>query len=221
MNCQRRVEGAANLLDRRQELRQAFEGEEFALQRHHHRIGGGERVDGEQIERRRAIDQHIGGGVRIVGARGAVASQRVAQFIGAVGVAGDFQLDPEQVHGRRRDGEARHRGRHGDVAQGFFPDQHLVARGDAGFAVDAEPGRGVALRVEVDDENPLADRGQRGSEVDGGGGLADPALLVRHDEDARARSGVGLANEGLGRGHGAVSASANAQDRGLGVDGAG
>ena len=42
-------------------------------------------------------------------------------------MAGDFELDPEQIHGRGRDEEARHRGRNDDVAQGFLADQHLVA----------------------------------------------------------------------------------------------
>ena len=78
----------------------------------------------------------------------------------------------------------------------LFADQHLVARGRAGVPVDAEPGRGVALGIEIDDQHPLADRGERGAEIDGGGRLADAALLVRHGENARTRRGVGLANEG-------------------------
>ena len=39
-----------DLLDRGQELRETLEGEEFALQGYDDRIGGGERVDGEQVE---------------------------------------------------------------------------------------------------------------------------------------------------------------------------
>src|SRR5579872_927342 len=37
---QARVQGAPHLIDRREELRQAFEREEFALQRHEHAVGG-------------------------------------------------------------------------------------------------------------------------------------------------------------------------------------
>ncbi len=117
-------------------------------------------------------------------------------------MAGDLELDAEKIHGRGRDGEARHRGRDDDFAQGFFAHQHVVARSHPSFAIDAEAGRGVALGIEIDDQHALADRGQRGAEVDGGGGLADAALLVRHGENARARHAVGLANEGLGRGLG-------------------
>ena len=48
---------------------------------------------------------------------------------------------------------------------------------------DAEPGRGVALRVEVDHQHPVPERRQRGAEVDRGRGLADAALLVGDGED--------------------------------------
>ena len=41
-----------------------------------------------------------------------------------------------------------------------------------------------AGKVGVDQQHPLADRRQRGAEVDRRGGLADPALLVGDDEDA-------------------------------------
>ena len=66
MNSEARVEGAANLLDRGQELRQALKREEFALQRDNDGVGGSERVDGEKVERRRTIDQHIGHPFRII-----------------------------------------------------------------------------------------------------------------------------------------------------------
>ena len=41
-----------------------------------------------------------------------------------------------------------------------------------------------------------------GSEIDGGGALADPALLVRNGENARPRTGFGLAIERMDRVHG-------------------
>src|SRR4029078_9275794 len=43
---------------------------------------------------------------------------------------------------------------------------------------DAEAGRGVALRVHVDQQHFPADRGQRRGQIDGGGGLAHPAFLI-------------------------------------------
>src|SRR5439155_21893314 len=45
--------------------------------------------------------------------------------------------------------------------------------------IDAQPDREIRLRVEVEAEDPLADRGERATEVDGGRGLAHAAFLVR------------------------------------------
>jgi hypothetical protein len=49
--------------------------------------------------------------------------------------------------------------------------------------VDAEAGAGVALRVEVDDQDVGAVQRQRRRQVDGARGLADAALLVGHGDD--------------------------------------
>ena len=81
--------------------------------------------------------------------------------------------------------QPRHRGRHHRVAQRRFADQHVIGRAVAAAAIDAETGRGVALRIEIDDQHALADRGQRGAEIDRGGGLADAALLVGQRQNAR------------------------------------
>src|SRR6201999_2080720 len=43
---------------------------------------------------------------------------------------------------------------------------------------DAHAGRGVALRIEVDQQDAAAGRSERGGEVDRRGGLADPAFLI-------------------------------------------
>ena len=71
--------------------------------------------------------------------------------------------------------------------------QHVVGRGAARLALDAEPGRGVALRVEVDDQHVLADRGQGGAEIDRRRGLADAALLVGDRDHPRPAGGAGFA----------------------------
>ena len=51
------IEALLHPLDRRQQLAEAFERKEFALQRHQERIGRSERIQREQSERRRAIDE--------------------------------------------------------------------------------------------------------------------------------------------------------------------
>ena len=178
------IERGAHLLHRLQQLRQAFEREELALQRHQDRVRCRHRVDGEKIERRRTVDQHIG----VVGIRGGVGVQRrdrIAQPERAVARRAQFKFETREIHGRGRDMQPRHRGRHHRVAQRRFADQHVIGRAAAVAAVDAEAGGGVALRIEIDDQHALADRRQRGAEIDRGRGLADPALLIGERQDAR------------------------------------
>ena len=85
--------------------------------------------------------------------------------------------------------EAGHgRARLHDVEQWRPVDQHVVDRGHLGVVVDAEGGAGIALRVEIDDEDLQAGLRHGGRHVDGGRRLADSALLVRdrqHPRDCR------------------------------------
>ena len=54
------------------------------------------------------------------------------------------------------------------------------------MALNAESGRGIALRIEIDDQHLLAHRRERGAEIDRGRGLPDPALLIGDGQDAHA-----------------------------------
>jgi hypothetical protein len=49
--------------------------------------------------------------------------------------------------------------------------------------LDVEGRRGVALRVQVDDQHPLPELREPGRDVHRRGGLADATLLVRDHED--------------------------------------
>ena len=71
------------------------------------------------------------------------------------------------------------------IAQRRFADQHVIGRAVAVAAIDAETGRGVALRIEIDDQDALANRGECRAQVDRRRGLADAALLVGQRQDAR------------------------------------
>ena len=173
-----RIERRLHLLDGLEQLRQTFEREELALQRHQDRVRRRHRVDGEQIERRRAIDQHVA----VVGVRRRrcvfSARERVAQPEGAVARLADLELEAGEIQRRGRDVQPRHRGRNDRVAHRRLADQHVIGRAVAVAAVDAETGRGIALRIEIDDQHALADRRERGAEIDRRRGLADAALLV-------------------------------------------
>jgi hypothetical protein len=62
--------------------------------------------------------------------------------------------------------------------------ERLIAEAGAGYgADDTEARAGIALRVEVDDQNPAASGTEGSGEVDRGRGLADAAFLVGNGED--------------------------------------
>ena len=104
--------------------------------------------------------------------------QRIAQAEGAVARLTDLQFEPGEIERRRREMQPRHRGRTMRIAQRRFANQDIVGRVLPTAAVDAEAGRGIALRVEIDDQHLLADGGERGAEIDRRRRLADAALLV-------------------------------------------
>ncbi len=88
----------------RSKLAQPFEREELALQRHQNRVGGGQRIDGDERQRRRAIEQDIG---EIV----AQFAECRLQLVCPVLVVGDLQFDTEQIHGGGRQPQVRDSGR--------------------------------------------------------------------------------------------------------------
>ena len=53
--------------------------------------------------------------------------------------------------------------------------------------VDARSHRGIALRIQVDHQHALPDLAQAGGQIDGGGGLADAALLICDAENSSGR----------------------------------
>ena len=69
--------------------------------------------------------------------------------------------------------------------------------------IDAEPGAGISLWIEIDDQNALADGSERRAEIDGGRGLADTAFLVgerKHAGAARREGTHGMSAFAVWRG---------------------
>src|ERR1700678_3978157 len=58
----------------------------------------------------------------------------------ALAFTGSRLSEAGKIHGRCRDVQARHRGRHHRVAQRRFADQHVISRAAAVAAIDAETG---------------------------------------------------------------------------------
>ena len=69
--------------------------------------------------------------------------------------------------------------------------QNIVGRRAAGLAFDAETGRSIALRIKINDQHVLADRGERGTKIDRRRGFADPALLIGDRQNPRPRAASG------------------------------
>ena len=52
--------------------------------------------------------------------------------------------------------------------------------------------RGIALRIEVNEQHPLPERGQASGEIDSGGRLADAAFLIGDAENFHLRILLGV-----------------------------
>ena len=160
-----------NLLDRVDEVAQPFEREVFALHRHDDAVRAAQAVERQQAQARRAIDQH-----EVV--LGHHPGERSLESPVAPIELDELDLGTRQLAVGAENVVAgliaatRCFGNRGAL------EQHVVDAQLELVLVDTRPHRRVTLRIEVDDENAFSDSRQAGSEVDGGGRLADAALLV-------------------------------------------
>ena len=91
----------------------------------------------------------------------------------------------EQIERRRDDRYIGDAGHHRRLRHAGAADHQVVTGNIAVVAGDSEPGRGIALRIEIDDQHPLADGGEGRGEIDRRRRLADAALLIGYGEDTR------------------------------------
>ena len=87
--------------------------------------------------------------------------ERSAQAQLAAEGGDELDLGPGEVEACRGDEQVPHRRRFDDVLEGCVVQHDVVHRPLEVADVDAEAGAGVALRIEVDDEGPVAEVGQR------------------------------------------------------------
>ena len=148
----------------------------LAGQRNQDRIGGDERVEGQQSERRRGVDENDVEGVadrgeEVLQAPFAIRERDEIDFgTGELAIGGD---ERQSLDEGRNDGELGVR---------CFRGQRVVDRG-CGLSFEAEAAREVRLGVEVNEEDALLGHGEGGGEIDGRGGLADATLLVGDGDD--------------------------------------
>ena len=153
----------------------AFQRVVFALDGDDHAVRRGERVQGQEAQRRGAVDEDVF--IRIAQGRECVAHARFALVHG-------HQLDfrARQRNIGRQQGKAAHRRfHHGGVGLGVAG-QHIV-NGGTPLGALAQAAGGVALRIQIHQQRALAPRGHAGRKVDGRGRFAHAALLVGNRDD--------------------------------------
>ena len=81
--------------------------------------------------------------------------------------------------------EVRHLGFDDDLGERRIADDEVVGDRVVRPGHDPEPGGGVRLGIQIEDEHPRPDRRQRRAEIDRRGGFADAAFLIGDREDSR------------------------------------
>ena len=157
----------------------AFEREVLAVERNQHRVGGDERVQREQSERRRRVDEDV---VEVGAQRieqtlqttlAAVESDELDLGAGELAVGGKKR---ERVDAGREDERSR---------VGIVRHQRAVGAALAGATLQADAAREVGLRIHVDEQDALFGQRERRAEIDGGRGFGDAALLIGDGDDLR------------------------------------
>ena len=157
------------------QLGQALQGVELALDGDEHRIAGAQAVEGEQIEAGRAVDEDE---VVIAGHLG----QRLPQAALPLGHIHQFHHRAGQLDVGGDDVHLVLGGNNGVGSLGL-PDEQLVDAGLDVFLGDAEAAGGVALGVQVHNEDFFVLGGHTGRQIDRRGAFAHAALLVRNCND--------------------------------------
>jgi len=165
-------------LDQVENFADPLQGEVFALDGHENLFGSDEGAGHEQANAGWAVeDDQIEGGIEAQGIEsGTDVAERVFH-------SGEVHFGPGEVEFGSENLKV-------GVVGGL---QHIEGTGlaeengveaFAGRVLEAETAGGVGLGIKIDEENPATCFGRPRGEVNGGGGLADPALLINDSHDA-------------------------------------
>ena len=155
------IERGADAAERRDEIGEPFEREVLAVERNQDRVGGDERVEREQPERRRRVDEDV------VEAAARSRSSTVRRRCSRCGSETSSISAPGQIAvGRDEresgDGRRQQKRRGSSTSVG----QRLVDRaGCRRLPLQANAARQIALRVHVDEEDALVRERQRGGRL--------------------------------------------------------
>ena len=173
--CHVGIEGCPDAFQGRDQLRDPFEREIFRLHRDNQRVGGGQDVQGEQVERRGAVehDQVVVVLDRLEG---------MAQADGAVVGGREFDVGAGQVFRSWKQEERLDGGGEDHLVGGRKAHEDVVDRVAGVVALNAEAGGRIGLGIAINEENFQSLQGQRGTKVNCGRGFAHSTLLI-HDAD--------------------------------------
>src|SRR6185437_1486220 len=170
------IEARLNEPDGRDDLRHARQGKNVRLDRDQHFAGGGQRVDGEKVQRRRRIEDDV------------VPTAQIGILKAALQRGLGGHLARQDAVGT---GETLRRGnqcqtldrRLGELAV----DRAALGqdREHAYLTLAAEPGRRVTLRVEVEQHHPTPALGETGGEINRRRGLGGATFVVGDRDDSR------------------------------------
>ena len=181
-DVERRVERGADAAHRADEIGEPFEREVFAVQRNQHGVGGDERVQRQQAERRRTVDEDV---VEVVAHRRD--EQRAAALRARLSVTSSISAPVRLrsagiscMRSTRCRNEERTR-----VGRRLERGQRVVDRaGRRRFSFLPDAAGEVALGIDVDEQDAVVRHRERSGEVDRGGGFADAAFLVGDGYDS-------------------------------------
>src|SRR5438132_3591051 len=173
-----RVQARLHGLDDLEERRHALQRVVLGLHRDDHSVRAHERVQREESERGRAIDEDV------VIALDDVLGELVAERHLAADRAEELDLGGGQLDVRRCDIEMLGLRVDDDRRERRLRlDEDVRHAALDGREVHAEADGEVRLRVEVDTEDGVPELGERSTEIDGAGRLPDATLLVRERND--------------------------------------
>ena len=178
LNLKPGIEGLAHHVDGADELGQTFQGKEFALQGHHHSMGSCQGIDRQQPQRRRAIYEYI----VVVADR---IGDGIAQAIATAFDADQLELGAREIDGRGHHVKPRHGASNGGLAQCRRTSQDIVTGETAIGPLDPQAGTGIALWIQVENQNPAADGGHGRGQVDCRRSFADATFLIGDRQDPR------------------------------------
>src|ERR1035437_7679511 len=166
-----RVEVIANEMDGSDELAEPLEGVVVALEGNEDRVRSRKRVHREEPERWCAVDQDevVGVGER---------ANRPSQAALPTVHRGELNFCPGQCRCRRNELNSGTRDSNHSIGDAGSTHQDVVNRAPDRPTVDTQPTRGVTLRIQIDDEDPVSGESEISGEVHHRRRLSDAAFLV-------------------------------------------